>query len=384
MPAPSPSMTAMTEAKAGRSSGAASAVSRIWPTMTPISAPTSVAAIAASERKSSVSSTIAIATPMSSPTGASCSEARSIRMPRASTSTPSPSRGLRGGDAAPRRRPSRGRPGRSCSGRRPRRGGRPRETCAPSANGSPTWTRRPRCSPTFASAPSIAGSVILERAVVDAEDDRRVGAGEGGAVRAEEIERLLGLRARDLEVVGRLAARAGGGAEQHDHDDRGGEAALPVMGERAREAREEQGHADLREPETYDGEARNLPGRGAADSAVNPTQAPGSRRARCPQGDSSAASRPMPRAPGRAGARRSATCGAGARPAGGRAGRRAARSAASRPPRPARRRARPPRAPRAPAPSRRRAPRRGSGRAARAPAGRSRCPRTGPRAESSA
>ena len=84
-------MTAMTEAKAGRSSGAASAVSRIWPTMTPISAPRMVAAIAASERKSSVSSTIAIATPMSSPTGASCSEARSMRMPRASTWTPSPS-----------------------------------------------------------------------------------------------------------------------------------------------------------------------------------------------------------------------------------------------------------------------------------------------------
>ena len=56
--------------------------------MTPISAPNSVAAIATSERNSSVSRMIAIATPTSSPTGASCSEAKSIRMPRAATSTP--------------------------------------------------------------------------------------------------------------------------------------------------------------------------------------------------------------------------------------------------------------------------------------------------------
>ena len=56
--------------------------------MTPIRAPTSVAAIAASERNSSVSRMIAMPTPISSPTGASCSEARSIRTPRAATSTP--------------------------------------------------------------------------------------------------------------------------------------------------------------------------------------------------------------------------------------------------------------------------------------------------------
>ena len=88
MPAPRPSITAITVANAGRPSGWASAASRIWPTMTPISAPISVAAIAASERKRSVSRMIAMATPISSPTGASCSEARSIRMPRAATSTP--------------------------------------------------------------------------------------------------------------------------------------------------------------------------------------------------------------------------------------------------------------------------------------------------------
>ena len=47
----------------------------------------SVAPIAAPERNSSVSSTIAMSTPMSSPTGASCSDARSISTPRASTWT---------------------------------------------------------------------------------------------------------------------------------------------------------------------------------------------------------------------------------------------------------------------------------------------------------
>ena len=81
-------MTAITVANDGRPSGCASAASRICPTMTPISAPASVAAMAASERNRSVSSRIAIATPISSPTGASCSDARSIRIPRAATSTP--------------------------------------------------------------------------------------------------------------------------------------------------------------------------------------------------------------------------------------------------------------------------------------------------------
>ena len=81
-------MTAITAANDGRPSGLASATSRIWPTMTPISAPISVAAIAASERNSSVSRMIAMPTPISSPTGASCSDARSIRTPRALTSTP--------------------------------------------------------------------------------------------------------------------------------------------------------------------------------------------------------------------------------------------------------------------------------------------------------
>ena len=83
-------MTAITDAKAGRPSGLASTASRSWPTITPISAPISVAAIAAAEWNSSQSRMIAIPMPTSSPTGASCSDARSIRMPRAATSTPSP------------------------------------------------------------------------------------------------------------------------------------------------------------------------------------------------------------------------------------------------------------------------------------------------------
>ena len=85
----------------------------------------------------------------------------------------------------------------------------------------------------------LLGLRIVDRAVLDGEDQRRVRAGERGAVRAEQVQGLLGLGARDLEVVGRLAARTGGGAEQDEHDDRGQQAALPVMGEIARQAREE-------------------------------------------------------------------------------------------------------------------------------------------------
>ena len=78
----------MIVAKSGSPRGWASAPSSIWPTATPISAPISVAAIAARERNSSVSSTIATPTPMSSPMGASCCDARSITWPRIATSTP--------------------------------------------------------------------------------------------------------------------------------------------------------------------------------------------------------------------------------------------------------------------------------------------------------
>ena len=55
----------------------------------------------------------------------------------------------------------------------------------------------------------------------------------------EEIQRLLGLRAGDREVVGGLSTGAGGGADQDEDDDRAGEAALPVLGESPGDARQE-------------------------------------------------------------------------------------------------------------------------------------------------
>jgi hypothetical protein len=55
----------------------------------------------------------------------------------------------------------------------------------------------------------------------------------------EEVQRLLGLRARDLEVVSSRLAGAGGGTDEDDDDDRSEEAALPTMRERASETRQE-------------------------------------------------------------------------------------------------------------------------------------------------
>ena len=57
--------------------------------------------------------------------------------------------------------------------------------------------------------------------------------------RREAVDRLLRLGAGDREVVGGFAAGARRRAEQDQDDDRRGEAALPVLGKRAREAREE-------------------------------------------------------------------------------------------------------------------------------------------------
>ena len=267
------------EAKAGRSSGAASAVRRIWPTMTPISAPRMVAAIAASERKRSVRSTIAMATPMSSPTGASCSEARSMRMPRSR-----PGRRRRAWSPRRRRRLAVlllevGGIGRVAD---VDRGDAPScEIWASSPNGSPTDST-PSILPTVARAPSIAG--LCPRACPgDAEDDRRVRAGERGPVCTEEVERLLGLRPRDLEVVRRLATGAGGRAEQHEHDEGRCEASQPVVGERARYAREQQGQAQTSGSGTTNGE-RPEPTRSRSDRQCGqPNQATGLRRARCPE-----------------------------------------------------------------------------------------------------
>ena len=88
MPAPRPSIEAITEANAGRPSGAARATSSVWPIATPISAPTSVATIATHERNRIQSRMIAMKMPISSPTGASCSDPTSISMPRAANCTP--------------------------------------------------------------------------------------------------------------------------------------------------------------------------------------------------------------------------------------------------------------------------------------------------------
>ena len=242
MPAPSPSITAITVAKAGRPSGWASAASRICPTMTPSSAPMTVAAMAASERKSTVSSRIAMPTPMSSPTGASCSEARSIRMPRAATSTPPSS-------AVSRRREQRLAVGllevlRLDVVADVDRGeppvGRDRAAVGERVGDLDHAVERAHALQRPGHRCPRAG--VVDPPLLDAEHERRVRAGERRAVGLEEVERLLGLRARDGEVVGRLAARAGRRAEQHDDDDGAGEAALPAMGEGAREPREQGRH----------------------------------------------------------------------------------------------------------------------------------------------
>ena len=242
MPAPSPSITAITVANAGRSSGAASAASRIWPTITPISAPASVTAIAASERNSRVSRMIAIATPISSPTGAVCSEARSIRMPRSATLDAVALGGL-------------GRLDERLAVRLLELLGL--EVVADRHRGQPAVARdRPALGErvlNLLDALEVADLVersgdrgarlgVGDLALVDGEDQRRVGAREGGAVLLEEVERLLGLRARDVEVVGRLAARAGGDTEQHHDGDRAGQAALPVLREGAGDPREQGRH----------------------------------------------------------------------------------------------------------------------------------------------
>src|ERR671910_398577 len=156
MPAPNPSITAMTEANAGRSSGAASAVSRIWPTATPSSAPISVEAIALG--------------------AVGRGEQRlAVRL-------------LEVGRVGRVAHVDRGEP--------------------PVAGPLRVLRERIRDGVHALERPDLAerlldrGPVLLERALVDAEDERRVRAREGGAVRTEQVERLLGLRAGDLEVVG--------------------------------------------------------------------------------------------------------------------------------------------------------------------------------------
>ena len=163
-------------------------------------------------------------TPMSSPTGASCSEARSIddaahrdvdaaaaRRCAAAASSASPSAFSRSAGSVVVADVDGGEP---C---------RPRETRAALGERVGDLLDAVEAAGPSSSAPSIAArgpasvtlpSSTLKTSVESAPAKRR-------AVRLEEVERLLGLGARDREVVGGLAAGAGGGAEQDDDDDRG-------------------------------------------------------------------------------------------------------------------------------------------------------------------
>ena len=86
------------------------------------------------------------------------------------------------------------------------------------------------------------GSRIGDLALVDGEHKRRVHPAEGRRVRLEEIYRLLRLGPRQGEVVGGLFAGAGRQDQQHQDADRRSEAALPMRGQGARQAREKLRH----------------------------------------------------------------------------------------------------------------------------------------------
>ena len=84
---------------------------------------------------------------------------------------------------------------------------------------------------------------IGDLALVDGEDERRVGAAERRRVRLEEVDRLLRLGPGEREVVAGALGGAGREGQQHEHGDRSGEASLPVRGQVARDARKKLGHA---------------------------------------------------------------------------------------------------------------------------------------------
>jgi hypothetical protein len=86
------------------------------------------------------------------------------------------------------------------------------------------------------------GRGIRDLALVDREHQRGVHAAERRGMGLEEVDGFLRLRSGDRVVVGGVA-RARGCQDQQDQDeDSAGEAALPMYGEGARGAREEQGH----------------------------------------------------------------------------------------------------------------------------------------------
>ena len=244
MPAPRPSIAASTVVKVGNPSGADTAARRICPAATPVSAPMSVAVIAAPERNSRVSSTIAMRTPTSSPIGASCSAARSTRIPRASAWTS----GSAVSPAAISASPSAlvdlpltervahvdgGQP--AVGGHLPAGRERVRDQ-RDAVEGADLRERALDRGP---------GRGIGDLALVDREHQRGVHAAERRRMGLEEVDGFLRLRSGDRVVVGGVARARGCQDQQDQDDDSAGEAALPMCGEGAREAREEQGHTNL-------------------------------------------------------------------------------------------------------------------------------------------
>ncbi len=82
---------------------------------------------------------------------------------------------------------------------------------------------------------------IGDLALVDREDQGRIRPAERRRVRLEEINRLLRLGPRKREVVAGRLRGAGRKGQQHQDADRRREAALPVRGQRARDARQKPG-----------------------------------------------------------------------------------------------------------------------------------------------
>ena len=245
MPAPRPSITAITVANDGRASGLASAASRICPTTTPISAPASVTAIDAERAEQQ--------------------RQQDDRDPHADQLADR--RGLLGGEVD--QDPALGDGHAAALAALGRLHERIAVRLLEVLRLGAVADRDRRQAPVARQRPALGERVLddldalevadlVERsgdrgarrgigdlALLDGEDQRRVGAREGRAVLLEEVERLLGLRARDVEVVRRLATCAGGDAEQHDDGDGAGEPALPMVGQGAGEPREQQGHLDL-------------------------------------------------------------------------------------------------------------------------------------------
>ena len=198
MPAPRPSITAITAANDGQAERrrqrrpAGSGPPRRRAARRSASRPSPHP-----ERNSSVSSTIAMSTPMSSPTGAVLL-GRQVDQDAARLDLDLPARRSRRPRSAPRRPPSSTPRGSWSSARRPPPGARPSRPGRPAANGLAA-SSTPSSSRTFASAPSIAalgpGSETLPSSTVKTSVESTPA--ERRRVRLEEVDRLLGLGARE-------------------------------------------------------------------------------------------------------------------------------------------------------------------------------------------